>query len=526
MRHWLLFALIAACGAPPELVDDPPVVERPEDPFVPEDPASYHPALAELACSSNVVGCADQGPHIQGTCCTEGSALVHLSEGGGAEVVDLEVVDGVALMCGGFGARLDDVTDPGAPQSLSGATARCQRSTFGPTLPDGTRVFYLSHHGDTWVQTPFLQTFRLAPDGSVSGPLHDAQDTGDTLFEGVRWRSDWVLFAAIHGEGLQVWRTDAEGTPTSLVQTLGGFTNAAKVAIAGNLVVVTDDDVLQIVDALTPESAEIVASYSLEGKARDVVIEGDRAFVALGARGVEVVDLTDPTAPSQVALLPVIGSVQALDVDQGKIAIAAWSHVQLRDATTLQLLGTRKTRSYRDFEQDFGIALSGDTLFAGEWEGLQVLRYRPGYVGADLWVTQDLLSFEAESSDTRFLQLRNRGPLPLTVDLAADDPSFEPDPAELTLDPGELAIVEVHYTPPAPESSPKAMVLSTNDPDPEQASLPVPLYAADTGSLDVGDPLTDAFGFLDPTCSPNCGTEGDLANLEGKVVVLAYFALF
>jgi hypothetical protein len=46
-----------------------------------------------------------------------------------------------------------------------------------PTLPAhrdrsaarrrGSRVFYLAHHGDTWVPTPFLASYRLGPNGAI-----------------------------------------------------------------------------------------------------------------------------------------------------------------------------------------------------------------------------------------------------------------------------------------------------------------------------------------------------------------------
>ena len=41
-----------------------------------------------------------------------------------------------------------------------------------------------------------------------------------------------------------------------------------------------------------------------------------------------------------------------------------------------------------------------------------------------------------------------------------------------------------------------------------------------SGLVDVGDKLTDAWAFLDPSGA------GQLSGLEGKVIVLAYFALF
>ena len=46
------------------------------------------------------------------------------------------------------------------------------------------------------------------------------------------------------------------------------------------------------------------------------------------------------------------------------------------------------------------------------------------------------------------------------------------------------------------------------------------LVSAETNRLDVGDLLPDDFAFLDPNGA------FDITGLDGKVVVLAYFALF
>ena len=79
---------------------------------------------------------------------------------------------------------------------------------------------------------------------------------------------------------------------------------------------------------------------------------------------------------------------------------------------------------------------------------------------------------------------------------------------------------DVTYSPPAPSPSRNTLELSTNDPDPAHADLQILLITEDGARLDVGDALTEEFGFLDPNGA------GQLSSLEGKVVVLAYFALF
>ena len=97
--------------------------------------------------------------------------------------------------------------------------------------------------------------------------------------------------------------------------------------------------------------------------------------------------------------------------------------------------------------------------------------------------------------------------------------AFVAKPSTLTIEPGEVGQFQLDYTPPGPSSDPNHLILDTNDPDPYQSPVELQLYAANTGGLQVGDRLTSSFDFLDLA-------GGDVNNLEGNVIVLAYFALF
>ena len=94
-------------------------------------------------------------------------------------------------------------------------------------------------------------------------------------------------------------------------------------------------------------------------------------------------------------------------------------------------------------------------------------------------------------------------------------------PLGLSLDPGQALAFEVSFTAEA-EQGPTAALLEivSNDPDDDQSPHVLPVDATDSDRLDVGDPIGADFGFLDLE-----GT-GEVENLEGHVIVLAYFALF
>ncbi len=440
------------------------------------------------------------------------------------EAVEVEIDDRFAYSCGGFGVTINDISDP-TNMSLGGyASARCQNTGIGPILADGTRVIYLTHHGDSWLELPFLGTYHIDAAGSPT-EIDQIRDRF-VLFEGVRYRDGFVYVAA-HASGLRVYQTDAEGVPTFLAS-LGGFDNALKLDIEGDYAWVTDGHQVQVVDISSPASPTLAATVALDGQGRDIEVEGGRAYVALGLDGLNVFDASMPTNPAKLAHQQTLGSIQSVDVDGDVLALAAWSHVQVRDSATLELLGTQKTRAYGRFEQDLGVAISGDVVFASEWLDLYALRYRPGRVSPDLWITEDLFDFWGDVAFNRTFRVQNIGSLPLTVDLSTNVPAtIEPVPAQLVVDPGGSEVVTLEYTPTAGVSGEQTLTLLTDDPDPNQAVAELPVYVSDSTRLNVGETIGSSFAFLDPTCPPpHSGCSPDIQNLAGKVTVVAYFALF
>ncbi|MEM7151464.1 MAG: hypothetical protein AAF799_01430 [Myxococcota bacterium] len=472
------------------------------------------PGLECLPCGQGR-GCADATPILEGTCCAEGDSLVHRARGSGAEIVDIEVQGDLAVTCGGFGATIENITNHDDPFVIAAATARCQHAAFGPDQGDA-QVIYFTHHGDTWVDTPFLAAFRVNEEGSS---LMEMEQDPTVLFEGVVYH-EGNLYVAAHGGGLRVYTTDAQGIP-ALEKVIDGFDNATKPAVHGDHLYVADGvggiRVLSLADPLQPEH---VGHFEIPGMVRDVFVDGDRALLALGGDGVEVVDVSIPSAPLGVGHIETRGTAQAVSMDDEIIAIAAWSHVAVHDRETLQLLATERVRSSPSFEQDVAVEIQDGFLYVGEWTKMHVVEYRPGYVAPDLWVDEELLGFSEDEPSDRVLAVRNRGYLDLDVLDIELEPPFSTDKSWLRVPPRSARALEIVYEPPPPDGGTSTLRLHNNDPDASQNPTNLPLVARDTSGIDVGDTLTEEFAFLDPTGSPQ------LQGLRGKVVVLAYFALF
>ncbi|MBW2736997.1 MAG: hypothetical protein JRH20_31830, partial [Deltaproteobacteria bacterium] len=141
---------------------------------------------------------------------------------------------------------------------------------------------------------------------------------------------------------------------------------------------------------------------------RDVTAQGTRVYVAMGGAGVDVFDVSDPRAPQRVATIAGRGSAQAVDVQGDLLAIANWNHVALHQSQSLARLAIERTRVA--FEQNLGVALHGSTAFVGEWEGLHVLGYQPGYVGPTLWIDEELFALDPQTP-SRAVLVHNEGVL-------------------------------------------------------------------------------------------------------------------
>jgi hypothetical protein len=477
--------------------------------------------LACLACSYNEQ-CAPAGPFVGDGCCAFGDPLQRSATTSGSEVVDIESDDTFVWACGGFGARISNISNPDKPTYVGSASSRCQRIGIGPLINGDTRIFYLAHHGDSWVSQPHLWTYHLKPGGQPQ--LVDTKTDPDVLYEGLLWH-DGYLYVANHSNGLRIYQTDDEGI-ASVNSTIGGFSNAWKIARSGDYLYIADaTGGIKVVDITEPEFASMVAAVETNGAARDVDAYENRLYVALGGDGFDVLDISVPDKPVIIKHVETLGSVQDIDRDGNLLGIANWSHVTLRDASNYHLLATERVRDFPHFEEDLGIVVSGQHVIIGEWEGVHILKHVPGYIAPDIWIEEELLAFQSDAPNARALIIKNRGLVELDIthiEIQNSD-GFEMDKSELVIPPGGAGVVEIVYTPPADATFKVNTQISlfSNDPDPGQSPYRLHVVAGKSATkLDVGDQLNNSFGFLDPDGL------NDVQGLKGHVTVLAYFALF
>lgn len=510
-----LLPLLFACRPPietPTTVDTASPTPTPPIQTGGVAPSEDLAGLADLTCAQ-FEGCAPPEEEWLGdTCCAYGDPLTLEHFGDHIEAVDVAVDDTYIVSCSGFGAAFAPHGGDFADFDLRNlGIGRCQRMAIGPDVPGG-RMVYLAHHGDGWVPEPALWAYRIQDDGNFE---QLAQLEEGFLYEGLA-ATDTHLYVASHDTGLQIYSFDEDALPVH-VGSASAFVNAIDLRIVGDRLYVLDSESVRVMSIANPDQPVVVGNVELQATGRDLDVVGDRMYVALGSRGLEVFDLTDPIAPVSVDRIVMDGSVQSVKANAERIALANWSHVAVMDPTTLRVVATEKTVSV--FEQDLGVAIYEDYIVAAEWSGIYALRHRDGYVAPDVWLDADLFTFQEDVPSETEVYVTNRGPLWLNVPQIALTEGFSVDTEGFELAPGETFRFDLAYAPPAGNGQ-LWMDLFTNDPDPNDNPRRVRLSAGESGQLAVGDSITEAFAFLDPSGN------NDLAALEGQVVVLAYFALF
>lgn len=461
-------------------------------------------------CGATRTRCAETTEPIEGTCCAAGDPLVHIAAGGASEAVHIAADGDHVALCGGFGARVNDIRDPSAPAGLGYASDRCQHAVF--VHSGGEKFLVVTHHGDSWVRDPHLAVFRVPS----LDPVVELNEPG-VLYEGVTVYEDH-LYVAAHAGGVRVYRLGDDGVPTFLSSVDAQMVNPWRLAVHGDALFVADRDVGVVVLSLADPSLPVVASV-VETAARpaDLAVTDTQVFVAEGGFGVEVFN-REGAALSSTAVIDTQGTAQSVAATDDVLAVAAWSHVATYDPDSLVLLATERLATFPTFEQDLGIAIQGDHVLVAEWNDMHVLQHREGFVAADLWTDEQMLAFDATTEGARAVVVHNRGHLPLQISgVTPSHEAFGVDFSELILPPGQGDAFEVSFTS-GFDVGTATVTVTSNDIDlPE---LPLGLIARDTARLDVGDRLTDAFAFLDPSGA------SQLSALEGHVTVLAYFALF
>jgi hypothetical protein len=438
----------------------------------------------------------------------------------------LEVVtwgDRIAFCSGVHGLDLYDAADPEDLQLLDTTGfgdgdkfARCQHLAVDEA---GERI-YVSAHSDQTNPDAFLAVIDASNPGELI-PL--GQHLRNDEVEGIAVTGDLLLVAA-HAGGLHVYER-GEGAYLAPLHEVGGIGNAWTVHANGDVAYVTDGDgQLVVVDISIPEAAHVVHTLELPGTPRHLVIDADRAFVALGTAGVALVSLADPAAPELLEVEDTPGSALAVAAGTNAIYVADWNDIRVFDLSDradaapvghepLPIEGGSASRT-------LGIAGRDDIIFSSNWTEMVSYRYHAGIEGPDLYPSTTLLALPPAgpgAPGVGGLQLFNHGTRTLQLDGIEAGTEITVGGLPPSLEPGESTWIEVTLEP--ADTSYYSAELTVLSDDPDQPALPVIVQANGAG-MAIGDSVSH-LSFV-----ARGGSLVTLEDLQGSVVLLDYFATF
>jgi len=301
----------------------------------------------------------------------------------------------------------------------------------------------------------------------------------------------------------------------STVHTLDGLGNPWDLVIIGQRAYVADNSLGVVVVDLSNGAAPILgAAVAAAGSAQDIDADGDHLFVAVGAAGVEAFSLVDPDMPASVSLTDFGASVVSVSADQGLVWGANQDAVAVADASDP---GAPLPQGIEPTEEwAMHLHAEGDRAFVADWGQLLVMELdRDQPAPAASVNRQEILVVDGANSGR--ITLTNRGGAPLELaGLSVDDPRFTLAVEKTSLSPGESAGIELVF---AEDGEPvsASLCLATNDPG--TPVMQVGISSSQSGAeIGIGEIAPD-FVLRDLD-----GNSHQLSAQRGSPVVLAYFA--
>ncbi|MEM6295662.1 MAG: hypothetical protein AAGA54_30595 [Myxococcota bacterium] len=408
------------------------------------------------------------------------------------------------------------VQNVGPPGLAHPQFPRCQHIA----LDASTDRAVITNRGDEVQPTPWLYLYDLS---DPSQPVALKGWSGDASIEGVVLDGNRI-YAAAHTSGVLVFEDQGD----ALVQ-VGAFADDAsdawKPLLVGDTLYVAEGSTGLRVYDVSGDDPVLQATLALPGSSKDLELDGDTLFIAASS-ALAAVDVSDPSAPEVVGERETLGTAVALALgEDGLLYTAEWDELRAYDRSQPDMprVWSEVVPTGDPISRVLTVAAdpARPRIYAGEWTGMQVFDAQPDPTGPDIVASPLAVQFgrvEPGDSEDRVFVIRNEGDQPLEVfGTASHKDAVQLRESCFTVEPGDAYAVEVRFTPDSQNISAGHIALMTNDPDEPEYRL---RFVGNAAGADVGDPMVD---FVLQDLEGNAWSREDL---EGKVVLLAYFATF
>jgi len=299
-----------------------------------------------------------------------------------------------------------------------------------------------------------------------------------------------------------------------LLHTLEGLASPRDLVLDGDHAYVADNTLgLVVVDLTDPDAPVLIGPVEGSEGLQDVDAADGHVFGAAGSSGVQIFSAADPAQPELVAEITPGGAIISLSAGNGLLWTANYDGVaaiDISDPAAPVLVGTESTRSWA-----MGAQATEAGLFLADWNRVKTFVADPAVQAPDTHLDLSALYFP-EGTTEQILTLTNTGSAAMTIaGLQADIEYIEVRVDRLVVEVGGKAQIQVQWLGQGDLSG--SLCIATDDPDDPIQTLDI-LTSNDDSSVLIGEPAPDfALPDLD-------GVYRALSEQIGHPVVLVYFA--
>ena len=348
-----------------------------------------------------------------------------------------------------------------------------------------------------------------------SNPINNGRipGTDNFILENLK-ADDNILAVACHEDGVRLY--DITNPSNPIYRSTISTNNSWAVALKDQFAYVADNENILVVNIQDLSSPEIITSINTGNAIKDLVIDDNKLYSAIGSDGVTLFDINNQSYPQFLGNYNTSSLANRLSIFEDKVAVSDWDDVEILewDGSNLNLVGYKNTTN-----RTMAIATKDSYIFSAEWASVQSMEF--GIVdGPDLDLSSTYIIYpyvENGDSYSMFIDAINNGNETLTIsdNYVTNQEFLIINPLNELL-PDQNQIIELAYNASNSNASGSYRIYSN---DPDQSEIICQLVGNVDGA-NVGEPA--------PNFSLEIVANGagyfQLSDYIGKVVVLAFFA--
>ena len=327
-----------------------------------------------------------------------------------------------------------------------------------------------------------------------------------------------ILAVCAHSDGVLFFNLENPESPTliDIYETENAWAvELTQNYLNQNIIVYLGSNSDLIILEINNNSIELLNSINYGGAIKDVLINEEILYLALGSDGVKAFDLGTVDTPLILGHYNTAGMANRLDKLNNKVAVSDWDDVEVLEMNTTELakVGFKNTT-----RRTMAIATKDNYIYSAEWASVQVMEY--GEIeGADLDLNTYELNYPyVENGEfyTMSIDLINNGNSNLEIsDIFTTNNEFTVSEFS-NLIPGESQTIDVTYNANSINASGGLRIWSNDSDEPD--------LTCETNGNIVGANIGESAPDFNLQIVANGSGNYQLSEHLGEIIVLAFFA--